>query len=57
MYIHNHTNWTDFRWDNDKLLPLLGRVRHLQGKLLGQMENLGFSLQEEAVLTTLTQIV
>ena len=54
MYIHNHTNWTDFRWDNDKLLPLLGRVRHLQGKLLGQMENLGFSLQEEAVLTTLT---
>ncbi len=54
MYIHNHTNWTDFRWDNDKLLPQLGRVRHLQGKLLGQMENLGFSLQEEAVLTTLT---
>jgi Fic family protein len=54
MYIHNHPNWTDFQWDNDRILPLLGRVRHLQGRLLGQMENLGFSLQEEAVLTTLT---
>ncbi len=54
MYIHQHKNWTDFSWDNDRLLPLLGRVRHLQGRLLGQMENIGFSLQEEAVLTTLT---
>ncbi len=41
-------------WDNDKLLPLLGHVRHLQGRLLGQMKSLGFPLQEEAVLTTLT---
>lgn len=54
MFIHNRTNWTEFHWDNNKLLPLLGRVRHLQGRLLGQMENMGFHLQEEAVLTTLT---
>ncbi len=53
-YLHHNKNWTDFRWDNDKLLPALGRVRHLQGKLLGQMNAIGFSLQEEAVLTTLT---
>ena len=54
MYIHQKENWTDFRWDNEKLLPLLGRVRHLQGKLLGQMENLGFPLIEEATLASLT---
>ena len=34
--------------------PLLASVRHKQGKLVGRMENLGFSLQEEAVLQTLT---
>ena len=54
MYIHQHTDWTDFRWNNDELLPLMGRVRYLQGRLLGQMGHLGFPLQAEAVLTTLT---
>ncbi len=54
MYLHQKKNWIDFRWDNDKLLALLGNVRHLQGRLLGQMESLGFRLQEEAILTTLT---
>ena len=54
MFIHQRKNWTDFKWDNNKLLPLLANVRHLQGRLLGQMENLGFKFQEEAVLSTLT---
>ncbi|MDR0749855.1 MAG: Fic family protein [Tannerellaceae bacterium] len=54
MFIHQRKNWTDFKWNNDKLLPLLANVRHLQGRLLGQMENLGFKFQEEAVLSTLT---
>jgi Fic family protein len=54
MFIHQHENWTDFKWNNDKLLPLLANVRHLQGRLLGQMGNLGFKFQEEAVLSTLT---
>ncbi len=54
MYIYQYKNWTNFKWDNEKLLLLLGNVRHLQGRLLGQMENLGFQLKEEALLTTLT---
>lgn len=33
---------------------ILGKVRHLQGKILGQMSGLGFSIKEEAVLSTLT---
>ena len=54
MFIHQKKDWTNFIWDNNRLLVLLADVRHLQGRLLGQMENLGFKLKEEAVLSTLT---
>ena len=54
MYIYQTKEWPNFTWDNDKLLVLLANVRHLQGRLLGQMENLGFKLKEEAMLSTLT---
>jgi Fic family protein len=54
MYIHQNKDWISFTWDNNKLLALLANVRHLQGRLLGQMESLGFKLKEEAVLSTLT---
>lgn len=54
MFIHQKPDWTDFKWDSDKILPLLGNVRHRQGKLIGRMESLGFSMKEEAMLTTLT---
>lgn len=54
MYIYQTKEWPYFTWDNDKLLVLLANVRHLQGRLLGQMENLGFKLKEEAMLSTLT---
>jgi Fic family protein len=53
MYIHERENWTDFCWDNEKILPTLAAVRHLQGKLLGQMESLGFDLTEKATWETL----
>jgi len=54
MYIYQTKDWPNFTWDNDKLLSLLANVRHLQGRLLGRMESLGFTLKEEAVLSTLT---
>jgi len=38
-------------------MPLLADIRHRQGRLLGQMEALGFSLRSEASLTTLTSDV
>lgn len=53
MYIHEKNNWTDFTWDNGRLLPLLGSVRHLQGRLLGHIESLGFDLIERATLESL----
>jgi Fic family protein len=54
MYVYQTKEWPNFTWDNEKLLTLLATVRHLQGRLLGQMENLGFRLKEEAVLSTLS---
>lgn len=53
MYIHEKENWTDFHWDNEQLLQKLAYVRHLQGKLFGQMANLGFDLTERATLESL----
>jgi Fic family protein len=52
--MYQNKDWANFTWNNNKLLVLLANVRHLQGRLLGQMENLGFKLKEEAVLSTLT---
>lgn len=54
MYIHELTNWTDFTWDHHRVLTKLGEARNLQGRLLGKMESLGFPMQNEAMLNTLT---
>jgi Fic family protein len=54
MYIHQKNDWPKFTWDADVITPLLGTVRHRQGKILGVMQGLGFRLQEETVLKTLT---
>ena len=54
MYIHQRKDWTKFTWDAAVITPLLGEVRHRQGKILGVMQGLGFRLQEETVLKTLT---
>jgi len=54
MYIYQRTSWPTFIWDDKKLLVPLSGVRNLQGKLLGKMETLGFSLKDEAFLETLT---
>ncbi|HEV8582263.1 MAG TPA: DUF4172 domain-containing protein, partial [Thermoanaerobaculia bacterium] len=54
MYIHDLKDWPRFRWDTDRLAEPLASVRHRQGRLIGRMESLGFKLQQEAVLQTLT---
>lgn len=53
MYIHERDHWTKFSWDNDRIVPLLTSVRHLQGRLLGRMESLGFDFIEHATLESL----
>jgi Fic family protein len=54
MYIHEQKDWPQLHWDSQALSGLLADVRHRQGRLIGQMEALGFKLKEEAVLQTLT---
>lgn len=57
VYIHERHNWTNFQWEDEKILNLLSEVRHLQGKLIGKVELLGFQLRDEANLETLIQDV
>lgn len=53
-YIYEHPNWTDFTWQDKVLNALFGAVRLMQGKIIGQMNALGFVAKEEATLTALT---
>ncbi len=54
MYIHQLSNWPRFEWDRERLTAPLADIRHRQGRLTGHMEALGFNLQQEAVLETLS---
>jgi len=53
-YIYQYPQWPRFTWDDEAINTLLGRVRYLQGKVLGRLEGLGFSIKNETLLTTLT---
>lgn len=53
-YIHERPQWPRFYWADDELAPLVTSIRHRQGRLLGRMEGLGFALQKEAELESLT---
>lgn len=57
MWIHEHQDWPNFRWDAETLASKLADIRHRQGRLLGRMEGLGFELKCEASLSTLTNDV
>jgi Fic family protein len=56
-YIHTLRDWPKFRWSDATLAPLLGPVRHRQGRLIGRMEALGYRLRADATLRALTEEV
>jgi Fic family protein len=56
-YIHERADWPRFRWDHERVSARLVDVRHRQGRLIGRMQGLGFTLRVEAVLQTLTEDV
>jgi Fic family protein len=56
-YIYQLADWLNFAWDRSALAEKLAHVRHQQGRLIGRLEGLGFSFQQEAVLRTLTEDV
>lgn len=53
-YIYEYRNWSRFTWQETDINSIFGEVRKLQGKIIGQMNTLGFATKEEATLTTLT---
>ncbi len=53
-YIYEYKQWPEFTWDERQISVILGKVRHLQGKISGQMTGLGFSIKKERLLSTLT---
>jgi len=55
--IHERKDWPRFRWSAEMTSDRLAAVRHRQGRLIGRMESLGFKLQDEALLRTLTEDV
>lgn len=57
MYIHELKDWPKFHWNRELLAEPLADVRHRQGRLIGHMDALGFTLRQEAVLHTLTSDV
>ena len=57
LYIYEHPEWPHLHWKNDSLIEMLAAVRYQQGRLIGQMEALGFDLRQEAVFETLTEDV
>ena len=54
MYIYQKNNWPNFYWEIEKISEILVSVRHKQGRLIGRMEGMGFHLQSEATLSTIT---
>ena len=54
IYIYENKNWTAFTWQDRVINAVFGEVRLRQGKIIGQMNALGFSAKEEATLTALT---
>jgi Fic family protein len=53
-YIYENENWTDFSWQEKVISVVFGEVRLMQGKIIGQMNALGFSAKEETTLNALT---
>lgn len=53
-YIYHQPNWTNLFWDQEKVSTKLAETRNLQGRLLGKMLSLGFDMQNEAVLKTIS---
>jgi Fic family protein len=53
-YIYQRKKWTDFTWQQQTISEIYGEVRHLQGKVNGIMNTVGFPQKEETLLHTFT---
>ncbi len=54
-YIHERNDRPRFKLDQESVARKLATAWHLQGRLIGRMERLGFPLRAEATLRSLTE--
>lgn len=53
-YIHQLKKWPSLQWNQEVIYESLMKTKYKQGLFLGRIQSLGFRLQEEALLQTLT---
>lgn len=56
-YIWQNSEYPNFTYDKDIIMPLLSSVRLKQGMLLGRMQSIGFENSQHAKLNVLTEDV
>ena len=57
VYIWQQPTWTEFKWDNERLITLLSDVRNLEGRIRGLMEGVGFNVQNATSLDVMVEDV
>ena len=57
MFIHEHDNWTDFRWNNADINDLQNRAMLRLGYLAGRMAAIGFDSRMAATVEAVTNDV
>ena len=57
LYIWQQPTWAEITWVNEKLITLLSEVRNLEGRVLGLMSGLGFSVQNTTSLDVMVEDV
>ena len=55
-YIYQNKNWTDFTWDDKAINAVFGEVRLMQGKIIGQMNAMGFLFLNTIVISNWKKI-
>jgi hypothetical protein len=56
-YNWQRNDWPRWKYDHNRLAPLLAQAHLAQGHLLGRMHDLGFELRDQATLAILTEYV
>jgi Fic family protein len=55
LYVWQKEAWSEFEWQNDRLIDTLGQARLAQGRLLSKVQSLGIELSREARAEVLTE--
>ena len=53
-YLHQWPDWPTLAWEEGALATRLGRVRHLQDRLLDRTQSPDFEVERQVTLETLT---